>query len=527
MGTNALSRFNFPVASSLIICVAFFCFCLAQSYAYPIHDFANSYFSSYLFLRGDFTLEIFQPYLFNKKIHDAGFAGVFASFNPNPPFAAIFFVPFALLPVSLSKLLFNIITSTLFLGSTFRLCRHIDVQPSIVFLCIPIVFALPVRNEILFGQTYFLIMCLLIEGYMAYDLKRPLLASGLWSLAIFIKVFPILIFLFLFVKKEWKCLWYLSLTCLFILCVSIGLQGAAVWKEFFLTVLPRNSQGEIGSAYTTNYQSALMLLKCIFINDGLLNPHTLPGGYGVYAFLLLLFKSAVLAFCWSVTKDGKSIFAFGFMLLCTMLISPYGSTYANILLLILLIAVLKENDTKYFLFTAILIFLISNLPISLFQHLPMLFRFPRLFLMVTLYAVAFYYSRAKVVPMTFGLLMILFSSSSFLNYPQPTDTSKVIVADERHPLVFDYGLQNGSIYCRYWDEKGENTFVTNVRGKELATTHVTIRDNQIVYKGHALTTGRDNKLKARMLDNKSIVYLSDKGKGIGFYAPRIITLDHE
>jgi len=526
MEKSTLNRINFPFTSSVIVCVAFFSFCLVQSYAYPIHDFANSYFSSYLFLRGDFTMEIFQPYLFNKKIYDAGFSGVFANFNPNPPFTAIFFTPFVLLPVGLSKLLFNIITSIFFLGSTFRLCRHLNVKPWIVFLCIPTVFALPVRNEILFGQTYFLIMCLLTEGYIAYDLKKPLVASALWAVAIFIKVFPVLIFLFLAVKKDWKCMAYLLCACLLILGVSIGLQGIAVWKEFFVTILPRNNQGEIGSAYTSNYQSALMLFKYLFIKDELLNPSTLPGGYRVFAFLLLIFKSVVLGFCCSIMKDGKSIVAFGSMLLCAMLISPYGSTYGNILLLILLMAVLKENDLRHFLFTAILIFLISNLPINLFQHLPVLFRFPRLFLMIVLYAVTFYFSGTKVIPATFGLFIILFSGSVFRN-TSSTDTSERIVADEQHPLIFDYGLLNGSLYCRYWDEKGENTFVTNVRGKKLTTTDVTILDNQIFYKGRPLTTGRDNKIKARVLDDESILYLSDKGKGIGFYTPRIITLTHE
>jgi Gpi18-like mannosyltransferase len=50
---------------------------------------------------------------------------------------------------------------------------------------------LPIKNNILFGQTYFLILVLLIEAYILLEKKESFKAGFFISLAICLKVFPI------------------------------------------------------------------------------------------------------------------------------------------------------------------------------------------------------------------------------------------------------------------------------------------------------------------------------------------------
>jgi hypothetical protein len=508
---------------SLILWILLLACTFYQSYFYPPHDFSNSYFAGYFLLRNKFDINMLDPYVFNKQIWNEGFHGIYGSFNPNPPFTAIFFTPFAALPLLLSKLLFNVVTTFIFLLSVYRLCRHLDIQPQTVFICIPVLFLIPIRNEILFGQTYFLIGFLLIEGFISFEKKRPVIAALFWSLAIFIKIFPVIIFLFLVLQKAWRQTLYMLAGCVFLLIISIWMQGAEIWKEFFLHVLPRSNNGEISSAYTTNFQSGLMLFKYLFVEDTLLNPHPFLANIRMFTIAVALLKTTVLTLATLFILRRRDVFGFGLLLLCSLLISPYGSTYSNILLLVLFIALAKEKNHTWFVFGAVLIFLISNLPISLFQHFPVPFRFPRFFLMITFLVFIFISVKISInwlVPVVFLLLFgmtVLFKTNE-------EDKSQRLISDEKHSLIFNYGLKDNFIFYEYWDENGENTFQTAESGHELKINDVEIMNHQIFYKGKQVTNTSDNKKLPGVLDGKYILYLSDANKGIGFYTIRSINI---
>lgn len=488
------------------------------------HDFSNSYFGASFFLKGEFDLGVFDPYTFNKKIYNEGYRNLFLNYNPNPPSTSIFFVPFALTPLPISKLLFNIITSGLFLFSTYRLCKHLGVDERIVFLCIPVVFFIPIRNQILFGQTYFLIFALIAEGFIASERKNKLLASVLWSAAIFIKVFPAILVLFLIIKKDWKQIAYLGGSCTIILMASVLLQGIEVWKEYLLIVLPRNNQGEIHSAYLTTYQSALMLFKYLFVREETLNPEPFIDSLVLFKTSLILFKTVVLAIGTFIIIHRKDILSFGLVLLCGILISPYGSTYSNILLLMLLIALQREKNSIVFWISAFLIFLIGNIPTVMFEQLPVAARFPKLILMCLLLIFIFSVNEIKLDVRLFLLYLVLFGIPALFQSNDSKDPSKRFLSKDTHNLIFDYGINNGFIYYTYW--YGEpKTHSTNIEATQLQTDNVYIKNNQVFYQEKQITLSSDKKIKACILDSHSILYLSDKGKGIGFYTIRVIPVN--
>ena len=323
----------------LILCLALISYWIFQGQRIGGNDFANSYFGAIFFAQGKFDVGIFDPYTFNKRIYDLGYPNLFLSYNPNPPSTAIFFVPFTFLSLDTAKLLFNILTSCLFLLSTYRLCRQLEINWSFIMLSLAIVFFIPMRNQILFGQSYFLIFVLLVEGFIAHERKKTVLASILWGVAILLKIFPAIIFLFLIIKKEWRQTLYLSMTCGVMLVISLIFQGMEVWKEYLFVVLPRNNQGEIQATYISSYQSGLMLFKYLFIKDEYLNPDPLIDSVTLFKTSLVLFKAAVVGCCTIMLLYRKDILSFGVALLCGMLISPYGSTYSTLLLLILLVGI--------------------------------------------------------------------------------------------------------------------------------------------------------------------------------------------
>jgi hypothetical protein len=510
----------------LILCLALIGYWIFQGQRIGGNDFANSYFGATFFAQGKFDVGIFDPYTFNKRIYDLGYTNLFLSFNPNPPSTAIFFIPFTFLSLDTAKLLFNILTSSLFLLSTYRLCRQLEINWSFIMVCLAIVFFIPMRNQILFGQTYFLIFVLLVEGFIAHERKKSVLASFLWGAAILIKIFPAIIFLFLIIKKDWRQTLYLSITCGTMLFVSLLFQGVDVWKEYLFVVLPRNNQGEIQATYISAYQSGLMLFKYLFIKEEYLNPDPFIDSAALFKICLMLFKTAVVGCCTVMLLHRKDILSFGVTLLCGMLISPYGSTYSNILLLILLVGIQKTMNKNLFWIAGTIIFLIANLPVELFDRLPILLRFPRLILMCALLVLLIWKDSVKVEPKVFLAYLFLMGLSLIFQRQPKEDISRRILPKETHNLIYNYGIKDGFIFYNYWMGHPE-AYLTNIAANTLSTDQVFIKQNQIFYKEIQLTHGADNKTMPMLFDGKAIMYLSDKGKGIGFYTLRIIPLNSE
>ena len=487
---------------------------------FPIHDFSNSYFSS-LFFSSDF-ISIFDPYFFNKKISDLGVSGVFASFNPNPPSVAILFFPLTYLNSIAAKIAFTSFSLCLFLFSIYRLSRYKEVPIEIVFIIIPIVFFIPIKTNILFGQTYLLVTSLLIEGFLASQKKRFIWASIFWSVAIFLKLFPLIIFFYLFLKKDYKQALILFATCTIFFLMAISLQGIDIWKYYLIEVLPRTISGDLHSSYTTATQSAIMVAKYAFQADPIFNTKPLIDNKILFFIFLGSFSSFILAACSRVIKNNKSsLFSYCFILLGAQLLSPQGSTYSNILLLLLLVE--SFSNKKRFLIYTIIILIISNLPISAFQSLPLFFRFPRLSILLFLFCILLYHTGVWPNWKTMAILFVIITVPKIVKSSVEVDPSLTYIDVEREPLIIDYKVSGNRLSYTYWQENGEVTKITNYK-IDSQLKDLVIENNQIILHGKRITQSPDNKKHASLIGANEIIYLSDKGKGIGFYALRRIVL---
>ncbi len=489
---------------------------LFKSLHFPFHDFGNSYFGAYLFLKGKFDLGIFDPYTFNKRIFEEGFSSIFASYNPNPPSVSLLFIPFALLNPFWAKLTFNVLSSALFLISLYQFCAHRSFDKRYL-AALPFLFFVPIGNNLLFGQSYLLLVSLLLFGFMAYEKEKRFLFSILWALAIFIKVFPIVLFVFVLFKRDWKSFLSLFMACLFLLGCCVLLQGGKVWHFYFFHVLPQNSQGNISSSYVVSYQSFYMFFKYLFVKEPLLNPSPFVDSVYTFQFLLAIIKGILAAFACTVIFKKKSLFAFGFLFLCSLLFMPYGSSYGSILLLPLYVACLSELKPVRLFIISVLVFLISNLNVGYFHLLPPPLQFPRLFLL-TVFFVYVCFSMAIFPPWKW----IAFCSFIFMmtiDWTSPNLKSKesLLVNSEHHLLLFDYGVEKGTLYYDYWNDKGPNRQYTSLKIASVSDEGIKLQDNQVFFHHRQLTFSSGTKLKPKRFGNR-LVYLSDQGHGQGFYA---------
>ena len=157
----------YPFLPLLLLCV----FYAYKAIAFPIHDFSNYYFGGKFLADGNFNSEIYFPYELNKAISDLGYQNIFASYAPNTPFLAWFFLPYSFVSAATAKLIFNSISIILFVFSICRLFTHYKLNLKFALL-IPILFLVPIKNSLLFGQVYFLLFFLLSEGWIAYEKER-------------------------------------------------------------------------------------------------------------------------------------------------------------------------------------------------------------------------------------------------------------------------------------------------------------------------------------------------------------------
>lgn len=496
----------------LLLCT----FYILKATTFPVHDFANYYFGAQFLADGNFNNCIYFPYEFNKAIANLGLQNIFVSYAPNTPFLAVIFLPLTLISVVKAKIIFNIISSILFVFSCYRLFDFYKIN-RVYILLIALLFYVPIKNNLLFGQVYFLLFFLLSEGLIAYEKQQFKKMSLFLSLAIFLKVFPILFMLLFVFKKQLKPFFYTNISCILLLSISFLFTGIDIWVFFFKTILPKASNGEIATSFVDNYQSVFMFLKRILLFDATENYSVL------FSSLLSSFKFFLVLIGFYVTKKKTSkLHVFSYWILASFLISPYGSTYGFILMFFVLISVLKSSisNIQKSLFV-LLIFLINNLPLSYFIENNFPFSFLRLFIFILLF-IGFVFQIYKtinwkvVIPISFLPMILL-----VINKPGKIN-SEDFSKEDFPVLIYDYEISNNQLTYSYWNEKGENTNSIALLSNE--TKQLELINNQIYYNNKQLTFDKSNKLKPTLIDNKTILFLSDYDRGIGFYTFRKIAI---
>lgn len=515
---NVILRYYFFLP--LLLLCGFYVF---QAVKFEMHDFSNYYFGGKFLAEGKFNSTFYFPYEFNAAISSLGYQNIFASYAPNTPFLAFFFLSFSIFSAATAKLVFNCISVGLFVFSIYRLFSFCKISPKFALL-IPILFLVPLKNNLLFGQVYFLVFSLLAEGWLAYENERWKSMAFFWGLAILLKVFPVFLLLFLFFRKQWKPLSYLIGSCVLLLGTSLLFTGIDLWIFYLSEVLPKASNGEIATAFVPNYQSVFMFLKQILVFEVTENPQAFFNNPVMFAAVNLSFKIGVLTLGFFVSKTKKDLFfVFSYWVLAMILLSPYGSTYTFVLLILPFVALLKSeiSDLKKIIFVVVL-FLISNLPLSLFIRNDFPFSYLRLFLLLLLVVLLLIHFRQKIngkIVTVFSLvsliLMLIFKKNDFVK--------STILIKEAPILIYDYDVKtNTGIQISFWDGKKQKMLCPpqNIQSFKL----LILKNNQVFYQKKQLTFDKSNKLKPMLIDDKTIIYLSDYERGIGFYTLRTINL---
>ena len=498
----------------------FMLLCVYRSLNYPLHDFGNYYFGSYFFLKGEFGKDLYDPVVFNEKIASDGFEHVWLSYAPNPPFTALLFVPFALLPPFAAKVLFNLLTIALFTSSYYRLARYLSLD-SRVAAFIPFVFLVPFYNGVLFGQVYLLMFFFLVEGYLALVMGKVYKVSILWSLAILLKIFPAILFLYLLLRKEYKVFWYLASGCALLFFATLWLHGIDVWLFFLKSVLSKAVRGEATAAtYIASYQSVAMLLKFLFVGNPVDNPFPLVNSPLAFIALMVLFKALILVCLVFATgsSDTHRYRAWALWITASVLLSAYGSTYSCVLLIIPLVAIYDTKRT--FILLSLAMLLLINVPLKALSFLPVFLQFPRLLGIAMVFTLIVVMIRPVFSWKVSAFCLLLVALPEVLSSPKKDD-NQYVFRDGQQAMIMDFSFVNNVLTYRYWSPDGPKEMVTDFKAAPAIEQSVEVSGGQIFLNGRQITFGADNK-RQPLATSSGVVYLSDEDRGYGFYAFKII-----
>ena len=518
-------RLNSNITSSLLFVILGTIF-IIQMTTKPLSDWGNYYYGSRFLLSGTFTEDVYEPYKFNLMVREQGETDVFLNYTPIPPFSALFYLPFQVTDTMTAKIIFSFLSILAFSLSFYRLTRFLRIS-SYWLLLISVVFIFPFRNNIFFGQTYLLIIAMLIEGFIAYKNDKSILAGFLWSIAILLKLFPGIILLFLLFKKDYK---QLGITVLFIAVFSLVtavITGFGLNLDYFTQIMPRMLNNDINDPYASTYQSMPVLLNKIFIYDKLLNPYGAINNPFLFKIFTYLFSFGILyiAGVFTLKSNEHDYIKFSFWLLCGLLITGYGSSYSLLLMIFIVTAFLNKNKSRKILTALVFLFVfaIASVPVHLFSKMVLLMQFPRLYIMIGFFVLVILLFKIKPVYKYIYTVPVLALLLGYLNQPEYNNSSEYVLDKDEALLIYDYGESNGKLKINFIDQNGRNEKELK-KAAGFQQSSVELKNNQVFYNGKQLTFTKENKLTPLLTTENEIYYLSDKNRGVGFYTIRKISL---
>lgn len=496
---------------------------LYASVDFPLHDFSNAYFAAILLSDNLFSPAIYDALHFNQTISDLGYKGLYLAYYPNTPFLAFFFQPLTIFQSPyVAKFVYNLISAGLFVVAVYRLCRYYQL-PAWSIIAAPFVFILSLRNNLYFGQVYFIVFFLLSMGFMAYESGQKWRTAMLWGLAIVLKVFPVLLCLLLLSKKDYPAFLKLMAACVFYILLSLWCMPLESWLYYSTEVFYKSNTGAYYDGFTAAAKSISMLFRNLFLYDAQYNPTPLYASSIAYKWVSTLFKVVLLSalFMKSVDEKNKFMDLVPLWLIGAMLLAPGWSSYAAIVLLFLYVY-LWSAACPFSIFKkisiSVLVLVYCNIPIQYFYDLALLLQFPKVYLLVLLFVGCMNQAISIRKVLKYGLVSL--SVTAFLVCiirGSAYDANSYALPHKTPLLLTDYYQKKDTLYYRYWDVEGVQTASSNKVISQFDSADISIVNHQIYYRGQQLTYDASLKRKPVLIDGHTIFYLSDKNRGMGFY----------
>ncbi|GGG27321.1 hypothetical protein GCM10011344_30160 [Dokdonia pacifica] len=512
---------------TVFLCLYF----LISSYAAPLHDFSNSYFSARL-LHDDIAPEtvIFDIHAFNTYIWELGYTDVLVDFYVNSPFTLAAFYPLAYIENPyIAKLIFNSISILLFLISLLVLARKILKETPWVLLLIPVLFYVPIKNQILFGQSYFIVLFLVLVGYYLFEKKRIYVTGVLLGFAALLKFFPVFYGIPLAFQKQWKTiLWCIGATLLLVL-VGASITGYPLWEAYFTDVLPHTFLSKTTTDYRPNYQSLEVFSKLLFVEDPYYNPNVWIANERIHIILMWVLKAIIIGSAIGISFRKKNNTGVLLMIWVTTLFLTQSrtATYAQILWVIpLFITFSLAIKMRYKLILLGLLLLICNFPFQRLGGMPLIIQFSRLWLVVLLSIGIYRGVGGKLHLKYIGLVFIVMLPLSYSALKgTEKDSSKYVLSEKQHFMIYDFFDDQGKLAYKALGRNGDEIIKTQIPVTSFDTESITIKEHHLYDGNQLITKNISLKKKPVLINNSRVYFLTDHHSRRGAFTLKYIDIN--
>ncbi len=530
MFPKVIKKFNkFPALylGPLFFVLFYFLF---QSLTYNIHDFSNSYFSAKLIRESLSSNLLFDIYEFNTYIWNLGYTNVLVDFYINSPFTITFFYPFTFIENPyVAKAIYNLICIVLFSWSLYLLVRDKFKKRYEILFFLPILFFVPIRNGILFGQSYFLIFALVVFGFLSIENKKEKLGVSLISIVVLLKIFPVFYGVALLFYKNWKAIMVGIISSLILISFSIVISGVPIWETYLLEILPNAIQNNSTVDFRYNAQSMDVFLKTLLIEDSYYNPDALFNNEQVYILLKWLFKSVVIALTVGLSfKNKKNLFRLlSFWVVALFLLQSRTATYAQILWIIPMICLLNQKISNIKKIVSLLVLLIiCNIPVYQLEPLPIFFKFLRLWFTILL-SLLFFSSFSIKPDYKWFIMALVVLLPLHLGIFKKTEKniSTYVLKEKEYFLIYDYFENEGSLHVKTLGKKGNQTINLNIPISVFNENISEVVGNQIKLGDQLILEDYSLKKKPVLVNNKELYYLTDHHSRRGAFTLKKINIE--
>ncbi len=507
----------------LIISVLFIGLLIWLKSSAPIADFGNYYFGSSLFMDGAAWSDLYDPYSFNRSVQELGASGLFLNFGVFPPITVILGIPLTWFDPFWAKLMLNAFSSLLFLITMIRLLGKLGIS-KLKGVALLIIFTAPLLSNFYQGQIYILVLVLLVEGWLALEAERYWLSAILWALAAMLKIFPFVLIIYLIWARQYKQIGRAGLAVVFICGISLIIIPLEVWTTYLSDILPKIMAGEFNDPYSMNFQSMGVVLRTLFVEDALLNPAPFLSSSFLFKFLETSWKFVVLFLTWRIMHGANNKWlSFSLLLLFAVVFSGYSTVYSLILLLPLAAFLIQHGFRKHLILLGLL-FLAISLKVSWFSALPLVFQAPRLWLSLAVLIGMLVLSNATFSKRYIMYVLIFSAIISMKSIFVSNHTSSLVRLEPTSLLTTGLSAKKEGLMVETFDQHGEHSQFIQMKVDKVDTSSIWVEDHQLVRENGQITSGIDQKRNPILINDSSLFFLSDEGRGPGFFAVRKMTI---
>ncbi len=305
-----------------------------------------------------------------------------------PPFSLIFFTPFTLFPYSVSENVFTFFSITCFFASIVILFKIFEIRILNIFGLVLIILLLnffPVKFTLGMGQINNIIL-LLITLFLYFYLKTKDELAGIFlSIALSLKIFPILLIAFLIRSKRWKIIFSIILSIIALYTISYFYVGHTTFFYFFETTLPSIIGSQADAYYNQSFSA--------FLNRAIDNP--LLTRFILIISGIILFSTSIIAILKQKNADTfLELLCISNLIILNLIFNSIAWQHHYVWTIIPLLATLfyiKQNriNMKYVTILA-LSFLLIAINLKDPQAFPVLIRSHALYGAVILYCLQLY-----------------------------------------------------------------------------------------------------------------------------------------